>query len=92
MIYELSAELLGFFMVVFIMLAFAAYIRIVVFVNALDEQITDPPARIQISDKLRAYRNWCREHGRRPWLLIFFAIGVFGAVLCWTPLPWLLYH
>ncbi|MBN1550300.1 hypothetical protein JW979_02475 [bacterium] len=86
-----AAILWGLFLI-FAFLAFASYMRITVILRAIDKQANrEIESRAQLQDKLRAYRDWCRENDSYPFLLILFAISVVAAVICWIPLPWLIY-
>ncbi|GEM_PF-5785629 len=72
--------------------AFSAYLRIHFILKFLDQGLENPPIRTSLNEKLRAYRDWCRDTQRAPVLLYLFAISAVIAVLSWTPIPWLLYH
>ncbi len=76
---------------IFAFIGFASYMRITVILRALDKQLETPPTRKYLNEKLRAYRDWCRKRNTPPYLLITFTIGLFGAVLCWIPIPWFLF-
>lgn len=86
------ATLLGIVCLVFGMIAFTAYMRIIMYLQALDASLENPPHRRHIGDKLRAYKEFCKDRGKKPWLLTAFAIGAIGAVLAWMPMPWLLFR
>lgn len=73
-------------------LTFSCYMRITVILRAIDRTLAEPPKRPHLQDKLRAYRDWCSTTGRKPVLLILFALGAAGMVLSWTPLPWFIYR
>jgi len=89
---EFGIQVLAAMFLIFSMLIFSSYMRIQIILKALDRNLDDKPDRPHMQDKLRAYRDWCRDTGKIPVHLILFAIGAFGAVLCWTPLPWIIYH
>lgn len=82
----------GLLFIVFAFVAFTAYMRIIMYLQALDAGLENPPDRKGMAEKLRAYREFCLDRGRKPVLLTVFTIGVIGAVLCWLPLPWLVFR
>lgn len=84
-----SATSAGFFFIIFSLLAMGAYIRILIILRYIDAGLENPPPRPSLSDKLRDYRDFCRDRNKMPVLLVLFAIGVIGAFLAWLPLPWL---
>jgi hypothetical protein len=89
---HISMQFLWGLFLIFAMIAITSYMRILVILSALDAGLENPPHRRHMQDKLRAYRDWCRDRRKVPILLILFAIGAFGAVICWIPLPWIIYH
>ncbi len=88
----MNLEILGVLFVIFGMIALTSYLRILFILNTIDHGLENPPLRPYLHDKLRSYRDWCKDRSRKPVLLISFALGVIGAVLCWFPIPWLIYH
>ncbi len=86
------ASILGTICLVFAIIAFSAYMRIIMYLHALDAGLENPPDRPQMSDKLGAYKEFCRDRSKKPILLTIFAIGVIGAVLAWLPLPWFIFR
>lgn len=89
---EYFATVLGTACLICAIFAFSAYMRIIMVLQALDAGLENPPARPHIGDKLRAYRDFCRDRRRIPYLLTIFAAGVIGAVLTWLPLPWFFFR
>ncbi|MGB3975563.1 MAG: hypothetical protein WBM02_10580 [bacterium] len=86
------ATLFGTACLVFGMIAFTAYMRIIMYLQTLDAGLENPPHRPHIGDKLRAYRDFCKDRGKKPWLLTAFAVGAIGAVLAWLPMPWFFFR
>jgi len=86
---EYSVTSIGVIFVVCALFALSSYLRILGFLQQFDAGLENPPDRPHLRDKLLAYRDLCRERARKPYLLVFFSIGVIGAFLCWLPLPWL---
>jgi hypothetical protein len=89
---HLAASIMGTVCLIFAIIAFSAYMRIIMYLHALDAGLENPPVRPQIGDKLRAYRDLCQDRDQKPYLLTLFGVGVIGAVLAWLPLPWLIFH
>ncbi|MBN1878539.1 hypothetical protein JW823_00335 [bacterium] len=87
---QLTVTQVGFVFLCFSIIAFTAYMRILMYLNALDAGLENPPERPHMGEKLQAYKAFCAERGRRPVLLYIFAVGAIGAVIFWLPLPWLL--
>ncbi|HPQ41797.1 MAG TPA: hypothetical protein PLV45_15625 [bacterium] len=90
--FSFSATSAGIVFVLFSLIALGAYLRILVILRFLDAGLENPPQRPHLSDKLRSYRDFCRDRQRKPVLLMVFAIGVAGAFLAWLPLPWLVFR
>lgn len=86
----IGIESLWAMFLVFSMLAIISYLRIVIIVKTIDQGLENPPVRKQIQDKLRAYREWCKDRNRSPILLYTFAAGVICATIAWLPLPWII--
>jgi len=90
--FAVTATSMGIFFICFSLLALGAYLRILVILNYLDSGLENPPERPGLSDKLRGYRDLCRDMEKKPILLVVFTIGVIGAFLSWLPLPWLVFR
>ena len=86
-----SAFLLYFFMV-FAFIAFSSYMRIAFILKSIDSGLENPPKRPNLYDKLRDYKDWCKDREKKPLAFYFLCIGVVGAILCWTPIPWVIFR
>ena len=89
MLIQSAVTLVGTVFLIFAFIAFSAYMRIIMYLQALDAGMENPPVRAHMGDKLRAYKEFCLERGKKPILLFIYATGVIGAVVSWLPLPWL---
>jgi hypothetical protein len=89
---NLTISFLGGAFILFAFIAFSSYMRILVILSAIDRGLENPPDRKQLQDKLRAYRDWCKDRHRIPYHLIFFSIGVIGIILSWIPIPWFVFR
>ena len=87
----INVSTIGAVFLTFVFIAFISYLRIMMILQYLDEGLENPPVRKQLGDKLRAYRDFCQDREKRPYLITTFAVGSVGAVLCWLPLPWILF-
>lgn len=90
--YELHVWILAWIFLISTFLAFSAFFRIHFILKFLDRGLENPPIRSSLNEKLRAYRDWSRDIGRKPILFYIFAIFSIIAILSWTPIPWLLYY
>ena len=87
----INVTTIGSVFLTFVFIAFISYLRIVIILQYIDNGLENPPIRKQLGDKLRAYKEFCQDREKQPYLITTFAVGAVGAVLCWLPLPWILF-
>ena len=75
-----------------VIIAVMSYLRILVILHAIDRGLENPPERKQIHEKLRAYKDWCRDRNRKPIIFYLFAVCVILASLAWLPIPWMIFR
>lgn len=89
--FESFTSTIGFCFFICLLVGMTAYFRIKIYLAYIDSGLENPPDRPRLSDKLIAYRDFCREREQRPVLLYVFGVAVILAVACWLPLPWMIF-